>query len=341
MREIFILSCWPNTRNRENMLVDLITKLKKLNKEVLIASHYLVPDYIVNMADYYIYDKENIIFTDKTLDNYPADYYFENTSFRVEGISINHSAALSRILNISLNFVKNLGYDYFSLLESDVVFDFDDLKKFDEIKLSTIKENKKFFFFKLRPYQFPYWENNGIFEVYETCYFGGFVKNFLSRMNFPVTLEEWNKLLKEDAKNHTLEYFVTSTFKSVPHECLILDSVRHVFTKSQINTSTVLGMDGIYCNSRDENSLVLFLQNESSNKRTFKMHSSVFMPMMIHNTFDVNGHCWMIHPIDITKHNADLRINVYENGVMINSINELLDRSWVERNRKRRRIIYK
>lgn len=323
------------------MLVELIGQLKKLNKEILIASHYLVPDYIVNMVDYYIYDKENIIFTEKTLVKYPADFNFENENFRIDGITPNHSAALSRVFNISLNFVKNLGYDYFTVLECDVEFDFDDLKKFDDIKVSLVKENKKFFFFKLRPYQFPYWESCGIFEVYETCYFGGFVKNFLYRMDFPKTLERWNEVLMEDANNHTLEYFVTQTFKGCVNECLILDSVRHVFSKSNINTSTVIAVDGVYCNPKDDNNPILFLQNESSRPRTYKMFSSVFMPPIVHNIFELNGGVWWFNPINIEKHNADLKINVYENGEMIHSIDMVINKEWVQNNKNRKRIIFK
>jgi hypothetical protein len=72
MKEIVILSCWPNTEYKENQLLTLIAQLKEIGKEILIATHYPLPDYIIKQVDYYLYDKTNTIYTNKNLNTYKS-----------------------------------------------------------------------------------------------------------------------------------------------------------------------------------------------------------------------------------------------------------------------------
>lgn len=340
MKEIFIISCWPSSEYREKLLIDLISKLKQLNKEILIASHHTIPDYIVKMVDYCIYDKTNTIYTNKTLDTYPADYYFDCDLFRIEAVNIAHSCALSRIFNIALNFIKNLEYDYFTIIESDAELDMNDLRKLDNVKSRLLNENKKLYFFKLRPYEFPYWENNGIFEVYETSCFGGFVEEFLSKLNFPKTLDEWNEILLKDRNNHNFEYVVTEAFKPYKDNYLILDSVRNFFTGSKINTATILGLDGVYCNPKDNNSPVLFLHNDSEKTRTYKISSPIFSPPGVEKLV-LSQNMWWYIAFNIDEYGKNIMIEVYEEDNLINSSSITIDKNWINLQKNRRQIIFK
>jgi len=335
MKEIVILSCWPSDEYREKLLVDLINKLKTLNKEILIASHHVIPSYIINMVDYCIYDKTNTIYTNKTLKTYPADYYFKCDLFRIEAINIAHSAALSRIFNIALNFIKNLEYDYFTILEADAEFDINDLKKLDDIKVDLVKNNKKLFFFKLRPYEFPYWEDNGIFEVYETFCFGGFLKEFNSKLTFPKTLDEWNQNLLKDKNNHLFEYIVTEAFKEHKNNYAILDSSRNIFTNSKTNTSTIIKLNGVYINPKDINTPILFFHNESNQTRTYKILS----PFLQEVTLDPDY--WWFNYLSMSEPNIDVKVVVYEEDKIIESFNSLIDKEWIDREKNRRQILFK
>lgn len=338
MKELFILSCWPNSVKRENLLINLISQLKSMNKDVMIASHHVIPAHIAKMADYCIYDKENTIYTSKTLDTYPADFFYHSDKFDVDGIAINHSAALSRIFNISINFAKNLDYDYFAILESDVEFNYDDLKKFDQIKLDLTRQNKKFFFFKLRPYEFPYWENNGIYEIYESCYFGGMIKEFSSVLNFPKTLQEWDNALKSDKNNHNLEYVITNAFKSHKSDCLILDSVRNIFTNSKINTFTVNGLEGVYYNEKDEYHPILFLYNQSKKRRTYK-----FISWQNQETkeIELENRMWWFCGIDAKNKSSDIKIEIYEEDGLVDILSAKVDENWLSLQKNRRKITFK
>jgi hypothetical protein len=341
MKEIVILSCWTSTEYREKTLVDLIKQLKKLNKEILIASHYLVPDYIVNMVDYYIYDKTNTIYSMKTLDSYPCDYYFENDYFRLEAVTISHSAALSRMFNIALNFVKSLNYDYFTIMEADMEFNNHDIQKIDNIKIDLKKQDKKLFFFKLRPYEFPYWENNGMFEIYETLCFGGFLNEFMSKFTFPQTIDEWNLSLLKDKKNHNFEYLVTEAFKPYKNDYLILDSVKNFFNQSKINTSSVLGLDGVYCNPDDNDTPVLFLFNQTDKSRIYRIYSTIQMPNGLSQEFVLEGNTWWMTNLSLLLHNQDINIIIMEDDKIINNHKLVINKEYVKLQKNRKKIIYK
>jgi hypothetical protein len=341
MKEIVILSCWPSTEDRENQLLNLIKQFKKLNKEILIASHYPIPDYIVSQVDYYIYDKTNTLHTNKTLKTYPADYYFKNEKFEINAITIAHSAAISRICNLAFNFIEHLGYEYFIFLESDVEFDENDLIKLNNIKQDLTENNKKLFFFKLGAFEYPYWENNGIFEIYETACFGGILKEFNSKIVFPKTLDEWNQILILDKNNHGLEYFVTNVFNKHKEDYHILNSTRKEFSNSKINSSSTLGYDGVYCNTSNENLPVLFFLNEGTKIKTYKIFSSIWMPHIMERTISLPPNTWWYDLIDISEFNRDIKIIVYEEDKIIKSFNILVDKKWINQEKNIRQITFK
>ena len=315
MKEIVIVSCYPNTEYKERLLNECVSKLRSLNKDVLIATHYPVPDYIVEKVNYYIYDSDNIDFKHKTLDNSKTCFVEEAPTFRLEFLEKCHSPSLSRIFNIALNFVKYLEYDYFTIIESDSEYVVEDLAKLTDIKNDMVKYNKNFFFFKLRPYQFPYWESLGVFEVYETYCFGGLVSKFLEKFNFPKSYNEWVELYDKDYRNQHLEFYVTSFFSKIKDECLILDSLRHIFDKSNINLATVGDPTGVYYNMNDENTPILYLMNNQSNLRKYVIRSS-------HNELcrevELQSMCYWLDGFNIKDTAKDISITVCEGKNVIN-----------------------
>ena len=57
--EIFCIGCWPNSEEKMNTLVETVHQIKAMGFPVLITSHYPLTPAIIEMADYYIYDKRN------------------------------------------------------------------------------------------------------------------------------------------------------------------------------------------------------------------------------------------------------------------------------------------
>jgi autotransporter strand-loop-strand O-heptosyltransferase len=57
--QIFCIGCWPNSEEKMATLVETINQVKFAGFPVLITSHYALPPSVIEMADYYIYDKRN------------------------------------------------------------------------------------------------------------------------------------------------------------------------------------------------------------------------------------------------------------------------------------------
>ena len=104
MKDIVIVSCYPNTEYKEYLLDECVKQLKLLNKDVLIATHYPIPDYIIKKVNYYIYDSDNIDFDYKTIDNSENSFYEVNDTFILEYVDKCHSPSLSRIFNLAFNY---------------------------------------------------------------------------------------------------------------------------------------------------------------------------------------------------------------------------------------------
>jgi len=338
MKEIVIVSCYPNTEYKERLLNECVSKLKSLNKDVLIATHYPVPDYIVKNANYYIYDSNNIDFKHRNLDNSNHCFVEETDAFRLEFLEKCHSPSLSRIFNLALNFIKYLEYDYFTIIESDSEYETEDLAKLSDIKNDLVKSNKNFFFFKLRPYQFPYWESLGVFEVYETYCFGGLVSKFLEKFTFPKINNEWVELYNKDYRNQHLEFYVSDFFSKIKDECLILDSLRHVFDKSNINLTTVGDPTGIYFNINDENVPILFLMNNQKNPRKYVIRSSQWG---IPTEITLNSQAWWFTGINIKDCNHDISVSINEDENIIGNMFLIISKEIMSVHKQTNRIRFK
>ncbi len=341
MKEIYIISTWPNVKFKEELLVEMITKLKKLNKEVLIASHYLIPDYITNLADYYIYDKKNEIHSYRDLNTHGFDYYLNLDRFRLEGVNISHSPALARLMNISLNFVKNLGYDYFTFIESDTQYTLEQLQYISDIRGRMINADKKLFLFKLHPDEHPYWKANGMSNIYETILFGGLVKEFLNRVVLPTTIEDWNERIKEDTRLDFLENYVSQQLLPFEKDYLILPSVVKTFPGLKVNQSTTDIIDGLYY-SEVEDKLILLLWNDGNHKKTYMINGSLLLSTnKIHSTIELNPSNWWVTGVDISEANQDFNIVVYENDTLVSNTYFLVTEEFVRKQKLRKRIYFK
>ncbi len=308
IKEIFIVSAYPDVEGKEELLNDAVTKLKSIGKTVMIASHYAIPNYIVEKVDYYIYDSTNMMNVDHTLDRDGPDYWMETDNFSLRAIVSAHVSALTRIFGISLDFAKTLGYNYFVAMESDSKYDIEDLKKFDIIKNNILYQNKKLFFCKPKRTEFNWFDS----RVYETYAFGGFIDEFTKKLKLPTTYPEWKKLYDEDNKINCFEYLIYKNFKDFEKDYLILGTLKSYFVNSRIDLSSVGDPIGIYYNSNDENKPIIFLSNGSDKAIEYNLVVSSSYP--IYRKVTLLPGYWWIDTLDITKYNADVCIWSEENG---------------------------
>ena len=68
--DIFLIMAYTPDRFKENLLRDLINGLRELDQDILLVSHTIQSQDIIDSVDYYLYDKENLL-----LKTYEAECY--------------------------------------------------------------------------------------------------------------------------------------------------------------------------------------------------------------------------------------------------------------------------
>jgi ABC-type multidrug transport system ATPase subunit len=82
MEEIFVILSYTPTFEQQQLLRDLVFKLKKNNQKVLIISHTHIPEDIIKLADYYFYDSENPLL--EVWKHTEGFNFYRNEYFKVE-----------------------------------------------------------------------------------------------------------------------------------------------------------------------------------------------------------------------------------------------------------------
>ena len=124
MKEIVIISDYPTDTLRMDNLLNLINNIKSKEKEILLISHILIPDYITSRCDYYMYDKKNELI-DKKFSNINTDYCtnineFSFCSKEFSGMNNNdYRYSVIKQFILSLNYLKMLKYDIVHFIEGD------------------------------------------------------------------------------------------------------------------------------------------------------------------------------------------------------------------------------
>ena len=308
-KEIYIISAYPNTKLKEKYLNDTITKLKTLNKKILLASHYPISSYIIEKVDYYIYDSYNMVDNiNHTLESDGPDFWVDNDMFHMESIITNHASALSRMFGIAMDFAKDRGYTYFMIMESDSDYNIDDLKLLDKFKSEMVAQNKEYLFFSPKFSEFA-WQGE---RVYETYCFGGVLDSFLQNFKWPTTFEDWNKLIQENKYHNCMEYLLKQKFKNVSEKSLIKGTLKSELLNSKIDLQTVGECSGVFYNENNAEQPILFLYNHDSLKRTttYEIHIN-----MLKFTTSLDCNCWMYRVLDFSEGDKiTVKINTIRDG---------------------------
>lgn len=332
LKEIFIISCFPNTREKENLLNKTVSQLKELNKEVLIASHYPVPQYIVEKANYYIYDAYNMVDTQNhTLDTDGPDFWVRSDHFYMESIITNHASALSRMFGIALDFVENLGYEFFTVMESDSIYDINDLKRLDTFKEEMLNENKEFIFFSPKFAEFA-WQGERVYETY--CY-SGFVKSFQNIFKWPKTFDGWSALIKENKYHNCMEYLLKQKFKHLEHKALIKGTLKSEMLSSKIDLQTVSECSGVFYNENNPNEPILFLYNHDSLGRDtlYEINTDMFR-----FTVPLGHNGWWYRSMNFQGDNLTVKITTIRDGKTYSETVTTLAKNKLEELRKFKRM---
>ena len=120
--DVFVIDCWPNTKEKENTLIKLIKKVKVYGAPIILCGHYPINPEVQKLVDYYIYDSNNDILLDKDFAEYGinSDRWTDMGTYKITNkIDFHHDYAIWLTMKNAFNLVKQLGKQYIHFLEYD------------------------------------------------------------------------------------------------------------------------------------------------------------------------------------------------------------------------------
>ena len=139
MKDIILIGDYSNTPEKKDLLLNLVNFFKENGKEVMVSSHVVPDEIIMRKSDFFIYDKENKVLTEKK--------YIGYSSFGSQIVELNSKLparqntflAVMRILLNGFTLSKTLGYDVVHYVEYDSIIS--NIKEFNE-NLEIMKESE-------------------------------------------------------------------------------------------------------------------------------------------------------------------------------------------------------
>ena len=211
MKTITIIDAYVSSLEKENLLRECITSCRKLGTDIMLVTHCTLPKDIVELVDYYIFDKDNR-FNQNSVHAFKS---IGNTTVFIP-IKESHEYPIVKSMRNAFILAKGLGYELFYFTEFDLLFSDSDIERLKQLQSQLISQNKDFIFFQ--PINAAWYINNvPIYNVYyETNFFAGKISPFMEVFDsyFPHTLEEYNaKLAHISGDNpNCLEFYFFNAF---------------------------------------------------------------------------------------------------------------------------------
>lgn len=121
-KSIVIIDCFVHSKKVEEKLKNCVLNLKKYKHDVLLMSNSIISEEILNLVDYYVYDKENRLFSDGDYKADPITLYkiYDNIEIYevVSGVQ-RHGLSVMRNLFKAIKIAKEYGYTHFHRVEVD------------------------------------------------------------------------------------------------------------------------------------------------------------------------------------------------------------------------------
>lgn len=150
---IIIFDVFLDSDHKINIFKQTLNSVKKLDLPIMVISNFDMPNYLISQFDYFIYSKNNLLFTD-SYDKYDKSHVSFNhnskeINFRYEKIfklTQVHGLSVMSNINQCTSLAEKLGYKKYIRIEWDFVISQNDLKKTQKLIDDFTIENKEYFF---------------------------------------------------------------------------------------------------------------------------------------------------------------------------------------------------
>ena len=150
---ILIFDAFLNSSDRIEIFKQTLESVKKFGLPIMVISNFKMPNYLIDQFDYYIYSKDNILFTDSYEDypniqfymDHPYITYINNSKYYQK-----HGLSVLSNLKITTKFAESLGFKKFIRMEWDFIISNSNINMMSK-KINDFIKNDKRAFFLLNP----------------------------------------------------------------------------------------------------------------------------------------------------------------------------------------------
>jgi len=324
---IIILDAFLNSQERVETFEKVLKKIKQLDLPILLISNSVVPIDIQNQIEYFIYDKNNILF-EYEYESYPSYiYYLYNGSFTWEQHgSSKQKHGLSVLCNLtkSCDFVIQQGFNKFIRFEWDFFIHDNDLNTIKNLVHNFINSDQKAFFIlnpsnqqnekEIQYYfwmvDFDFW-NKKFPKIYNEIDYQNFIFNKNKNKKFQI-VERFTYLVLEDSL-HEMSLISPIDFdtKIAPNSCVNTVTTDITFCKANgfgINR----GLTKIFKNGQLTGELLIMTHNRMNKNIDINDYYITFdnQTQYFHHEVDLSEWRYsIIEGFDFSKFPITLNIN--------------------------------
>ena len=134
MKECFVIAAYCDTKEKENNLIKNIANLKKFNLPIILSSHSILNENILQSVDAFIYESYNEVLHQKDFFKMNSGfwYYYENNSILInKAFDFHHDYAFWSLNRNGFSIAKSRNFDIGYFMDFDIELDDD---TFDELK---------------------------------------------------------------------------------------------------------------------------------------------------------------------------------------------------------------
>ncbi len=233
---VIIFDAFLNSSLRVEVFKQTLKSAKKLGLPIMVISNFKVPDYLTDQFDYFIYSKDNILFTD-SYDKYPSvQFFMDHPLVRYENNTKcyqKHGLSVLSNLKATTKFAENLGFKKFIRIEWDFIISDEDIDLMHE-KINDFIKNDKRAHFILNP--------SNAAGLPNIAYHFWMVDLQFWNENFPdlYNEEKYKQYISSKNKENFFEIaerilFLCLESKLTTEELILEDHFVKTFEKSQIN----------------------------------------------------------------------------------------------------------
>jgi hypothetical protein len=304
---VIIFDAFLNSSSRIEVFKQTLKSAKKLGLPIMVISNFKMPDYLTDQFDYFIYSKDNILFTD-SYDEYPSvQFFMDHPHVRYENNTKcyqKHGLSVLSNLKTTTKFAENLGFKKFIRIEWDFIISDEDIDLIHEKINDFIKNNKRAHFI-LNP--------SNAAGLPNIAYHFWMVDLKFWNENFPDlhNEEQYKQYISSKNKKNFFEIaervlFLCFENKLEDNEFILEDNFMNLFEKSKVNhvindmnfdlpsdNGCCRGLAKIIRNGNETGELALFTWNRNKDEVDNSFYETKFCDSIFNTNHSVNINNWI------------------------------------------------